>query len=96
MLAHGGALFLDELAEFSPSVFETLRDPLAEGAVPIAAHPLRVGCYALKQRECVRSRVCSHRNCSLKQFAEMQKVMKQMGALAKGGRLRKIPGVRGS
>src|SRR5438876_37955 len=30
----------------------------------------------------------------LKQFAEMQKVMKQMGALAKGGRLPKIPGMR--
>jgi hypothetical protein len=29
-----------------------------------------------------------------KQFAEMQKVMKQMGALAKGGRLPKIPGMR--
>jgi len=33
-------------------------------------------------------------NCSLKQFAEMQKVMKQMGTLAKGGRLPKIPGMR--
>jgi signal recognition particle subunit SRP54 len=34
-------------------------------------------------------------NSLLKQFAEMQKVMKQMGALAKGGRLPKIPGMRG-
>jgi signal recognition particle subunit SRP54 len=34
-------------------------------------------------------------NQLLKQFAEMQKVMKQMGALAKGGRLPKIPGMRG-
>ena len=33
-------------------------------------------------------------NQLLKQFAEMQKVMKQMGALAKGGRLPKIPGMR--
>ena len=33
-------------------------------------------------------------NQLLKQFAEMQKVMKQMGALAKGGRLPKIPGIR--
>ena len=33
-------------------------------------------------------------NQLLKQFAEMQKVMKQMGTLAKGGRLPKIPGMR--
>ena len=33
-------------------------------------------------------------NSLLKQFAEMQKVMKQMGSLAKGGRLPKIPGMR--
>ncbi len=32
-------------------------------------------------------------NQLLKQFAEMQKMMKQMGALAKGGRLPKIPGM---
>jgi len=32
-------------------------------------------------------------NNLLKQFAEMQKVMKQMGAMAKGGRLPKIPGM---
>jgi len=32
-------------------------------------------------------------NSLLKQFAEMQKVMKQMGSLAKGGRLPKIPGM---
>ncbi len=36
MVAHGGALFLDELAEFSPSVLETLREPLEEGAVTIS------------------------------------------------------------
>jgi len=35
-LAHGGALFLDELAEFSPSVLDTLREPLEEGAVTIS------------------------------------------------------------
>lgn len=34
-------------------------------------------------------------NSLLKQFAEMQKVMKQMGSLAKGGRLPKIPGLPG-
>jgi signal recognition particle subunit SRP54 len=34
-------------------------------------------------------------NQLLKQFAEMQKVMKQMGTLAKGGRLPKIPGMPG-
>jgi len=33
-------------------------------------------------------------NQLLRQFAEMQKVMKQMGSLAKGGRLPKIPGMR--
>ena len=33
-------------------------------------------------------------NQLLKQFAEMQKVMKHMGTLAKGGRLPKIPGMR--
>jgi len=32
-------------------------------------------------------------NQLLKQFAEMQKVMKQMGGLAKSGRLPKIPGI---
>ena len=35
-LAHGGALFLDELAEFSPVVLDTLREPLEEGAVTIS------------------------------------------------------------
>jgi signal recognition particle subunit SRP54 len=33
-------------------------------------------------------------NQLLKQFAEMQKMMKQMGAMAKGGRLPKLPGMR--
>jgi signal recognition particle subunit SRP54 len=32
-------------------------------------------------------------NQLLKQFAEMQKMMKQMGGLAKSGRLPKIPGL---
>src|SRR5438552_4993343 len=35
-LAHCGALFLDELAEFSPAVLDTLREPLEEGAVTIS------------------------------------------------------------
>jgi signal recognition particle subunit SRP54 len=30
-----------------------------------------------------------------KQFAEMRKVMKQMGAMAKGGRLPRLPGMPG-
>jgi len=34
-------------------------------------------------------------NQLLKQFAEMQKMMKQVGALAKGGRLPKLPGMPG-
>ncbi len=33
-------------------------------------------------------------NQLLKQFAEMQKMMKQVGAMAKGGRLPRIPGMR--
>src|SRR6266508_2661265 len=35
-LSHTGALFLDELAEFSPHVLDTLREPLEEGAITIS------------------------------------------------------------
>src|SRR5207302_4948307 len=35
-LAHCGALFLDEVAEFSPSVLDTLREPLEERAITIS------------------------------------------------------------
>lgn len=35
-LAHQGVLFLDELAEFKPSVLQQIRQPMEEGAVRIA------------------------------------------------------------
>jgi magnesium chelatase family protein len=35
-LAHGGLLFLDELAEFHPSVLDVLRQPLQEGLVTVS------------------------------------------------------------
>jgi len=35
-LAHHGVLFLDELPEFSPRTFETLRQPVEQGVVHIA------------------------------------------------------------
>src|SRR5437867_3619858 len=35
-LAHCGSLFLDEVAEFSPSVLDTLREPLEERSVTIS------------------------------------------------------------
>jgi len=47
-LAHGGVLFLDELGEFSPSVLDTLRQPLEDGTVRVsrasgsAEYPARV------------------------------------------------------
>ncbi|MBK9777066.1 MAG: YifB family Mg chelatase-like AAA ATPase [bacterium] len=35
-LAHGGLLFLDELAEFQPAVLDVLRQPLQEGHVTVS------------------------------------------------------------
>ncbi len=41
-VAHGGVLFLDELAEFSPMVTDALRQPLEEGVVRISRAKLQV------------------------------------------------------
>ena len=40
-LAHGGLLFLDELAEFQPAVLDVLRQPLQDGQVTVARGPGR-------------------------------------------------------
>ncbi|MBK8166573.1 MAG: YifB family Mg chelatase-like AAA ATPase [bacterium] len=38
-LAHGGLLFLDELAEFQPAVLDVLRQPLQDGHVTVSRGP---------------------------------------------------------
>lgn len=38
-LAHGGLLFLDELAEFQPAVLDVLRQPLQDGYVTVSRGP---------------------------------------------------------
>jgi magnesium chelatase family protein len=49
-LAHGGVLFLDELAEFGPSVLDGLREPLEEGVIRISranSHAVLPACFQL-------------------------------------------------
>ena len=41
-LAHAGVLFLDELAEFPPSVLDALRQPLEEGVVRLSRADVKV------------------------------------------------------
>ena len=38
-LAHGGVLFLDEVAEFAPAVLDVLREPMEEGEITVAKGP---------------------------------------------------------
>ena len=42
-IAHGGVLFLDELAEFAPTVLDGLREPLEEGVIRVS----RASCHAV-------------------------------------------------
>ncbi len=49
-IAHGGVLFLDELAEFAPSVLDGLREPLEEGVIRISranSHAMLPACFQL-------------------------------------------------
>jgi magnesium chelatase family protein len=41
-IAHGGVLFLDELAEFAPSVLDGLREPLEEGVIRVSRAAIHV------------------------------------------------------
>ncbi len=41
-IAHGGVLFLDELAEFAPSVLDGLREPLEEGVIRVSRASIHV------------------------------------------------------
>jgi len=67
-LAHGGALFLDELPHFKPSVLDSLREPLETGRIGItraswrAEFPARFQLIAA-MNPCPAGLVCSNQSC---------------------------------
>jgi magnesium chelatase family protein len=67
-LAHGGALFLDELPHFKPGVLDSLREPLETGTISIARANWRVQFPARFQllaamNPCPAGLVCRDQGC---------------------------------
>ena len=67
-LAHGGALFLDELPHFKPGVLDSLREPLETGMISIARANWRVQFPARFQllaamNPCPAGLVCNNQSC---------------------------------